>query len=282
MVPGVSDKDRHTLIPSAYHIPNVDEPAVVDSFQWGAVSMLSSTPSDQWQWYSLMRHYGLPTRLLDWSQSPLVAQYFALNSGPTPAPCVWTMDPNALNQLAVDSPDIIVPSGAFSDHWLPHQLSRGRPTEFTYSDKNYTNAHPIAVAPPRTNDRIVAQRGCFTVHGTSDQSIDSFLRERSTAIEPIVVARSAVDKLRDNLFALGFSKSALFPDLDSLVSDIKFEHGLTGVPIPKDQVDDGTRRRKRRATTSPRGNSRTSATGTATTPKKAHRTKTARKAVRKR
>ena len=57
----------------------------------------------------------------------------------------------------------------------------------------------------------------------------------SADLEAIDIRASAVDDLNEKLYALGFSKSVLFPDLDSLVVDIKRDCGVTS-PIPRETI----------------------------------------------
>lgn len=245
---GVPNAAAHRLVPSAYwQQAQADELSLVDSFRWSAVSLLDTHPGDVWQWYSLMRHHGLPTRLLDWSQNPLVALYFAIPEV-APAPCVWMLNPHALNQAAVGSEALIIPMGSFSERWLPGHVTHGKAERFTFQGKRYSNASPIAVTPPRTNARIIAQMGVFTVHGAHALPIDAFLssKRREDQLVKIPIAPNSAAQLRRELFALGISRSTLFPDLDSLVHDLKIEHGLD-IPVDRRRTAEAESKSRRLA-----------------------------------
>ena len=50
------------------------------------------------EWLSLMRHYGIPTRLLDWTHSFLVAAYFAVDDADKARDCaIWALDFNLID-----------------------------------------------------------------------------------------------------------------------------------------------------------------------------------------
>lgn len=74
----------------------MDEPieeSMISSFLIYGKSLIQEEISCPWQLYSLMQHYGLPTRMLDWSKSPLVAAYFVLEQNNEQDRVVWCMDP---------------------------------------------------------------------------------------------------------------------------------------------------------------------------------------------
>jgi hypothetical protein len=66
---------------------------------------------DSWDWYFLMRHFGAPTRLLDWSEGALIGLYFAVRDNPGYYDAaVWVLDPYELNQRAIGLDWVIPPS----------------------------------------------------------------------------------------------------------------------------------------------------------------------------
>jgi hypothetical protein len=227
-----SENRGFKLLPGAYWRKDCDERSLVLSFRSLVPSYLPREPSDDWEWYYLMQHYGLPTRLLDWTESPLVALFFALYLSPSgDGPCVWVMDPIELNRLAQGFKDqtILVPVGtddaAPSRYWLPNFCCRGEATRKIEPpvDQFTNNAKPLAIFPKRYNPRIVAQRGVFTIHGADEVPIETLMdvAGNRSRIARFLFAPGDRQRLQDDLFRLGLSKTALFPEPQSVAEDLK-------------------------------------------------------------
>lgn len=186
-------------------------------FTLSAPTRYQGTPDlkDLSTWICLMQHFGLPTRLLDWTASPLVALYFAVNSEPNSgSAAVWALVPSTLNatsQHRLNS--ILVLSGPEARPLLEAGLRGGPPIDDI-----------LAVMGKEVDLRMTVQQGTFTIHGT-DVPLESRAGSENY-LAKFVVPDTARKRLQEELWFLGVRRSILFPDLSNLAQDLATDDRL--------------------------------------------------------
>lgn len=219
---GIS-KSNLRLLPGVVWRHASDEDSILQEFMVSLPAYHAKSHDDPWELYSLMQHFGLPTRLLDWSKAPLAALFFALDFDDSKAssehfPVVWAMNPYELNRLATSEPELYVPTSKFGfsahadmvDSYLPKSI---RP--FRISPSTALPPQPLAIEPPFSNPRVLAQQGCFTVHGRDTTPLDEII-EMNEHLLRINIAPEAVVEMRADLAQLGFRAEWIYQDLDRL------------------------------------------------------------------
>ena len=229
------------LLPGAYWRKECDEQSLFLTFKAASPSYIGYRPATDWEWYILGQHHGLPTRLLDWTENPLVALYFALTThggvcvSPTDSdpPCVWVMDPANLNKATYRLAEacLFIPDEEKLKYWLPTHCGRGKEVSpLPENSELRDNSNPVAIFPTRYNARIVAQRGVFTVHGQHEVPIDEVFRANASTdeskIKRILIEPAACTNLVKDLRAMGVNQMSLFPEPSSVASDVMRIYGV--------------------------------------------------------
>ncbi len=179
-----------------------------------ALSRFETLPTNDWDLYFLMQHYGAPTRLLDWTDSPVIALYFAVRDNPGYYDsAVWMLDPYELNRRVTGKREIVAPSAPGANPkdvgrvnpWLPPRWTKRHPPE-----------EPIAIFPTHIARRISSQKSSFTVHGDDDAGFSKFQAGKDPCLARIVVPGYAIRDIRLDLQNYGIDETLIFPDLEGL------------------------------------------------------------------
>lgn len=208
---------------------------LMDEFKKISPPILKELPKSNLDWLFLMQHHGLPTRLLDWTESPLIALYFAVSRHDEKPGELWALNPDALNKQGID---IGLPS--IDNPYL--QYLAEEPfilKEIDNKDRTFNNSNrqlldrlgvpqapksPIAFRPPKNFPRMVSQLSAFTIHPNpridpNAKNIADSLIHGNNLVRYIIPSRCKRSLLKD-LFSLGISRGTIFQDLDSLCDDV--------------------------------------------------------------
>lgn len=193
------------------------ERELMDEFQRDATALLSSADFrggevSEWDWLFLMQHFGVPTRLLDWSESPLAALFFAFDDAHLPAAtegaAVWALRPQELNEQAriTSSQPWDVPlcgKSSEADWYSPSEVA-------IHSSRNLA---PAAITAVRRFDRIRAQTGVFTIMHTDPRPLE---QTSSDTLVKYVLPHSSKVQMARELQRLGVHAAVMYPDLQHL------------------------------------------------------------------
>ena len=189
------------------------------------------------QWLFLMQHVGLPTRLLDWTESPLAAAFFATEKAATREiendAAVWAIDPIELNKLSGinDFPNTWTPSSVLQTVKIAWG-TKDEPTFLPSGEKVLYKPcdFPIAIYPSSIHPRISRQKSCFTLHGTDKRDFETILNKQKITLESgfikYVLSANIIVDIWLELNRLGMTYSTIYPDLDGLAKELKVKFGI--------------------------------------------------------
>ena len=179
-----------------------------------------TSPVNEWELLVAAQHHGLPTRLLDWTYSPLVAAHFAtLDRQDCIDRAVWRLNWKKVHcafgfpELALliqDLDELFFKGGRFSPWTLFNRDPREKP-------------FACMIEPPSLDARIVAQSAVFTLCSDKSQPFDAFLEEHGLgdALTRFVIPADRTARIRDQLDLASVDERRLFPDLDGVAAQMR-------------------------------------------------------------
>jgi len=189
-----------------------------------SLATLAEGREDHFDYLFFMQHNRVPTRLLDWSENPYIALYFALTSTASPPDedaAVWVVNPTAWNRKSLGAQ-----WGARGPLSLEDQEVSGYAPRLSIEipQLRAMRDESVALYGISNSQRMVAQRGVFTVFGRGTDPMEKMYEDMNYpvySLSKIRIPQNQIATLLDAVFSCGFTDSVAYPDLEGLAMEIK-------------------------------------------------------------
>lgn len=200
------------------------EQSILRNFSKYAVNMDPLLSESAWRQLIIGQHYGLPTRLLDWTYSSLVGLHFATSGEAFEEmekhnAVLWQIDILEMNKLLPEQyRKKLEEENAylFTIDMLEKVVS-----DFSSYDEDMSDRSMILLEPPSIDQRIINQYSYFSVVPEAIKDVEGFLNANTFNTVKYIISKEIKWRVRDMLDQLNINERTIFPGLDGLSAWIK-------------------------------------------------------------
>lgn len=182
-------------------------------------------PKSKLSWLSVMQHYGVPTRLIDFTTSPYIALYFALetyNPLAQKSLSIYCLDYSSIMEKSIDH--IKGKDKLFQES---RSTIQGR-QDLIFDETVDRYAYDIAwiTEPIELNARIDRQSGTFLISGNLEKTIESIINSfiyESCELKKIIIPAALYEGIFVALRKMSINSKSIYGDLSGLAKSIRME-----------------------------------------------------------